>query len=117
MLLSGGERGPGSFSGIFTVFGIPGNADSFHSGRISASPEGSEPYEEVLPPSFRLSLDKVCAHDRQERGRPFRALSVLSVSIVLKRGELFPLEEIGLPFTAKYHKIDRILYNRFCFFI
>lgn len=44
--------------------------------------------------SVGLSLGKVCAHDRQKRGRPFRALSVLSVSIVLKRGELFPLHEI-----------------------
>ena len=39
MLLSGGERGPGSFSGIFTVFGIPENADSFHSGLLMCDKE------------------------------------------------------------------------------
>lgn len=103
MLPSGAERVSRQIFQDFLLFSVPRESEIIcgSSSRFSAG----------------LSLGKVCAHDRQKRGRPFRALLVLSVSIVLKRGELFSLEEIGLPFTAKYHKIDRILYNRFCFFI
>ena len=44
--------------------------------------ESPDSYEEVLPASMACPFDKVCARNRQGGGRPFRALSVLSVYII-----------------------------------